>query len=51
MEDHFEGVHLGETDAIQVTVDDVIYSLWGMGEPNYVTRIMATGGRLLMDDT
>ena len=42
---------MGETDAIQGTVDDVIYSLWGMKEPNYVMRIMATGGRLLVDDT
>ena len=42
---------VGETDAIQGTVDDVIYSLWGMKEPKYVMRIMATGGRLLVDDT
>ena len=38
-------------DSIQVTVDDVIYNLWGMKEPNYVTRMMATGVCLLADDT
>ena len=42
---------MGETDAIQGTVDDVIYNLWGTKEPTYVTRMIATGGRLLADDT
>ena len=51
MEDNFGEVELGETDVIQGTVDDVIYNLWDMKEPNYVTRVMATGGRLLVDDT
>ena len=50
-EDYFGGVEVVDTDAIQVTVDDVIYNLWGMKEPNYVMRMMATGGRLLADDT
>ena len=27
MEDHFGGVEVGETDAMQGTVDDVIYNL------------------------
>ena len=51
MEDHFREVEVGETDAIQGTVDNVIYNLWGMKEPNYVMRMMATGGQLLVDDT
>ena len=42
---------MGETDAIQGTVDDVIYNLWGTKEPNYVMRMMATSGRLLADET
>ena len=50
-EDHFGGAEVGETNAIQVTVDYVIYNLWGMKEPNYVMRMMATGGRLLVDNT
>ena len=41
---------MGETDAIQGIVDDVIYNLWGMKEPNYLMR-MYTGGRLLEGDT
>ena len=51
MEDHFGGVEVGETDAIQGPVDDVIYKLLGMKESNYVMSMMATGGRLLADDT
>ena len=36
---------------MQGTVDYVIYILWGMKDPNYVTRIMTSGGRLLANDT
>ena len=51
MEDHFGGVEVGETDTIQGTVDDIIYNSWGVKETEFVTRMMATGGRLLADDT
>ena len=51
MEDHFGEVVVGETDDIQGTVDDVIYDLSGMKEHNYVMRMIATGARLLVDDT
>ena len=51
MEDHLEEVEVGETDAIQVTVDDVIYTLWGMKKPNYLVSMMATDSLLLEDDT
>ena len=51
MENYFGEVELGEIDAIQGKFDDFIYNLWGAKEPNYVTRMMATGGRLLTDDT
>ena len=47
MEDHFLEVEVGEKYSIQGTVEYDIYNLWGMKEPNYVMRIMATGGRLL----
>ena len=40
-----------DTYSIKGTVDYVIYNLWGMKEPNYVMRTMATGGRLLADET
>ena len=39
---------MGDTDAKQVTFDYVIYNLWGMKDPNYLMRMMATGGRLLV---
>ena len=51
MEDNFGEVEVGDTDAIQGTVDNVIYNLWGMKEPNYVMMKMATGDHLLEDDT
>ena len=44
MEDSFGEVDMGETDIIHGTVDDVIYNLWGVKEPNYVMRMMATDG-------
>ena len=50
-EDNFGGVEVGETDATQGTVNDVIYNLWAMKESNYLTRMMVTGDRLLAYDT
>ena len=46
MEDHFGSMEVGETDAIQGTVDGDIYNLWGTKDPIYLKKIMATGGRL-----
>ena len=51
MGDDFGEVDTGKTYSIQGPVDDFIYNLWNMKEPNYVMRIMATGGGLLADDT
>ena len=51
MEDHFREMEVGETDSIQGTVDGVIYSLWRMKDPNYVMRMMDTGGSNLEDET
>ena len=42
---------MGETDAILGTVDDIIYNLLEMKEPNYMMSMMATGGHILVDDT
>ena len=50
MEDNFGEVGVGETNAIQGKVDDFIYNLWGMKEPNYVMKMMAIGGHLMADD-
>ena len=38
MEYHFGYMALEVKYAIHETVDDVIYNLWGMTEPNYVMR-------------
>ena len=51
MEDHLGEVEVGEIDAIQGIVDDVIYNLWVMKEPNCVVRMMVTGGLLLAHET
>ena len=33
-----------DTYAIQVTIDYIIFDLWGVKEPNCVMIVMATGG-------
>ena len=43
MEDNFGKMEVGETDAIQGTVDGDIYNLWGTKEPIYLKKMMATG--------
>jgi hypothetical protein len=39
-------VKVGDVDAITGVQDDVPYFIWGMKEPDYVMRLMATGGPL-----
>ena len=39
-------VTVGDVDAITGVQDDVPYFIWGMKEPDYVMRMMATGGPL-----
>ena len=48
---NMEGVNVGDTAAISGTLDEVKYNLWCMKEPDYVMTIMATGGRLMSDDS
>jgi hypothetical protein len=38
------GMNVGDVDAISWTQDGTPYFLWGMKEPDYVMRMMATGG-------
>jgi hypothetical protein len=38
-----DGVNVGDNHAISGTMDGVPYNLWGMKEPDYVMRMMATG--------
>ena len=50
-EDHFWRVEVGDTYAIQGTVDGDVYNVWSKKERIYVMRMMDTGGCLLADDT
>jgi len=45
------GVNVGDVDAVSGTQDGVPYNLWGMKEPNYVMRMMVTGGPNSADDS
>ena len=45
------GVNVGDVDAISGTQDGIPYNLWGMKEPDYVMRMMATGGPNSADDS
>ena len=48
---NMDGVNVGDTAAIEGTLDEVKYNLWCMKEPDYTMTIMATGGRLLSDES
>jgi hypothetical protein len=39
-----DGVNVGDNHAIAGTMDGVAYNLWRMKEPDYVMRMMASGG-------
>jgi len=43
-------VNIRDNHAIAGTMDGVAYNLWGMKEPDYVMRKMATGGPLAAYD-
>ena len=44
------GVNVGDVNAVFGTQDGMPYNLWGIKEPNYVMRMMATGGPNSVDD-
>jgi hypothetical protein len=46
-----DGVNVGDNHVIAGTMDGVAYNLWGMKEPDYVMRMMATVGPLAVIDT
>jgi hypothetical protein len=46
-----DGVNVGDNHAITGTMDGVVYHLLGMKEPDYVMRMMASGGPLAAYDT
>ena len=51
MQSHFDGMNVGDCDAIQGVMEGTTYNLWGMKEPDYVMRMMATGGPLDANDS
>jgi hypothetical protein len=46
-----QSAEVGETRAISGVLDGVSYNFWMMREPDYIMSMMATGGRLLADET
>jgi hypothetical protein len=44
-------VNVGDVDAVSGTQDGIPYNLWGIKEPNYVMRMMATGGPNSADES
>lgn len=51
MENWFGSKSVGDVGAITGILNGVKYYLWGMKEPDYVMRIMATGGMIVSDST
>eukprot|EP00804_Cyclotella_cryptica_P014448 CCRYP_004791-RA/>CCRYP_004791-RA protein AED:0.45 eAED:0.46 QI:0/0/0/1/0/0.5/2/0/312 len=51
IDDRFVGKSPGECEAITGTLNASPYFIWGMKEPDYVMKIMATGGVLEEDGT
>ena len=56
MERRFADMNVGDVDAIEGSMQAADgttfpYTLWGMKEPDYVMRIMATGGALMSDES
>ena len=51
MTDAFDEAQVGDSRAISGVLDGVKYFLWALKEPNYVMKMMATGGSLMMNDS
>ena len=47
MQQYFHEHYVGNIDAVAGTLNGIPYNLWCMKEPDYVMRMMATGGALL----
>ncbi len=45
-DEHFIQKEVGDTDAITDALDGIRYHLWGMKEPDFIMKMMATGGGL-----
>ena len=51
IDSHLNDIEVGETEAIQGSLDGVIYNLRMTIEPDYIIKMMATGGNLILDKT
>jgi hypothetical protein len=51
IDSQFANKRTGDIGAIEGKLNGSTYWLWGIKEPNYVMKIMATGGVLATDDT
>ena len=51
MTEAFDEGQVGDSMAISGVLDGVKYFLWGLKEPSYVMKMMATGGPLISNDT
>lgn len=47
---HFNNKPVGECDAISLVLDEEKFFIPGMKEPDYIMKIMASGGALISDD-
>ena len=48
---HFDSMNIGDVHTIMGEQDGFPYSIWGMKDPGYVMKIMATVGTLISDDS
>lgn len=51
MTEAFNDANVGASMAISGVLDGVKYFLWGLKEPSYVMKMMATGGPLIANET
>jgi hypothetical protein len=51
MMEAFAEANVGTSMAIPSVLDGVKYFLWGLKEPSYVMKMMATGGPLIANET
>ncbi len=47
----FEDAHVGTLMAISGVLNGVKYFLWGLKEPSYVMKMIATGGPLVVNES
>ncbi len=45
-DNHFKRKEVGDTDVVSGKLSGTNYLIWGMKEPNYVMKVMGSGGSL-----